>query len=833
MVLLALLLLAQPTAVRATRMFDARRGAIVQPGLVVVDGERIVQVGGAAPAGARTIDLGDATLLPGLMDAHTHLSFESGASWYRDALDLVFRWPAEQAQYAAEYARRTVESGFTTVRDLGSADFIDVGLKKAIDAGAVPGPRMIAAVHAVGSRGGHADLDPYPPDRVPPLGIREGICDGAEACRSAVRWQVKYGAGVIKLVASGGILSLADPVDNVQLSQAELDAIVDEAHRWGRKAAAHCHGDAAAKMLVRAGVDSIEHGTFLKPDTLQEMKKRGVVLMPGPMYDPKGQPRDELEKKFPRPIVEKALAAAKSWPEMIGNARRIGVRVAFGSDAGVGEHGKTNPQQLAWMVRWGFTPAAALQSATVVDAELLGVDAGVLEKGKLADVIAVPGNPLQDITAVERVSFVMKAGVVVKNGTAAPAPKKLALKAAHLFDAEKGALIDGATVLIDGDRITAAGRNVQVPGDARTIDLGDATLLPGLIDAHVHLTGESQEDFAKAAIESLFKFPAETTLQARVYARRTLLGGFTTVQNLGAPELTDFGLKRGIELGFTDGPRMLVSENAIGSRGGHADGAPAPPGHLVQRGVEEGICAGADQCRDAVRWQLKYGADVIKFMASGGVLSLTDPVDVPQLTPEETAAIVDEAHLWRKKAAAHCHGDAAAKIAIAAGVDSIEHGAFLKPETLAEMKRRGVVYVPTLMAVENVERRAREKKLPPLVAEKALQAASSLASTFRTAVQLGVPIALGTDSGVSHHGFNAHEITLMVRNGMPAAQALQAGTIAAAKLLQMEDRVGKLLPGYLADVIAVPGNVLQDPSAVERVSLVVKGGRLIKTPGNP
>ncbi len=680
MVLLALLLLAQPTAVRATRMFDARRGAIVQPGLVVVDGERIVQVGGAAPAGARTIDLGDATLLPGLMDAHTHLSFESGASWYRDALDLVFRWPAEQAQYAAEYARRTVESGFTTVRDLGSADFIDVGLKKAIDAGAVPGPRMIAAVHAVGSRGGHADLDPYPPDRVPPLGIREGICDGAEACRSAVRWQVKYGAGVIKLVASGGILSLADPVDNVQLSQAELDAIVDEAHRWGRKAAAHCHGDAAAKMLVRAGVDSIEHGTFLKPDTLQEMKKRGVVLMPGPMYDPKGQPRDELEKKFPRPIVEKALAAAKSWPEMIGNARRIGVRVAFGSDAGVGEHGKTNPQQLAWMVRWGFTPAAALQSATVVDAELLGVDAGVLEKGKLADVIAVPGNPLQDITAVERVSFVMKAGVVVKNGTAAPAPKKLALKAAHLFDAEKGALIDGATVLIDGDRITAAGRNVQVPGDARTIDLGDATLLPGLIDAHVHLTGESQEDFAKAAIESLFKFPAETTLQARVYARRTLLGGFTTVQNLGASELTDFGLKRGIELGFTDGPRMLVSENAIGSRGGHADGAPAPPGHLVQRGVEEGICAGADQCRDAVRWQLKYGADVIKFMASGGVLSLTDPVDVPQLTPEETAAIVDEAHLWRKKAAAHCHGDAAAKIAIAAGVDSIEHGAFLKPE---------------------------------------------------------------------------------------------------------------------------------------------------------
>jgi len=829
MVLLAVLLLAQPTAIRAARMFDARRGAIVQPGLVVVEGERIVQVGGAVPAGARTIDLGDSTILPGLVDAHTHLTFESGPSWYRDTFDLVLRSPAEQAQYAAEYARRTVEAGFTSVRDLGSSDYLDIGLKKAIDAGAVPGPRMIVAVHAVGSRGGHADLDPFPPDTVPPLGVREGICDGVEACRSAVRWQVKYGAGVIKFMASGGILSLADPVDNVQLSQAELDAIVDEAHRWGRKAAAHCHGDTAAKMAIRAGVDSIEHGTFLKADTLQEMKKRGVVLMPGPMYDPAGPPPD-LEKKFPRTIVEKALAAGKAWPEMIRNAQRIGVRIAFGSDAAVGEHGKTNPAQLTWLAKWGFTPAAALQSATVVAADLLGIEAGALEKGRLSDVIAVPGDPLRDIRAVEHVSFVMKGGVVVKNGTLAPLPKKIALKAAHLFDSEKGALIEGATVLIDGERIAAVGRDVQVPADARTIDLGNATLLPGLVDAHVHLTGESQEDYAKAFVEQLFKFPSEVTLEARTYARRTLLGGFTTVRNLGASDLTDFGLKRGIDLGFADGPRMVVSENPIGSRGGHADRAPAPRTHLVPKGAEDGICAGADQCRDAVRWQLKYGADVIKFMVSGGVLSLTDPVDVPQLTPEETAAVVDEAHLWRKKAAAHCHGDAAAKIAIAAGVDSIEHGSFLKPETLAEMKRRGVVYVPTLMAVENVERRAREKKLPPLVAEKALQAASSLANTFRTAVQMGVPIALGTDSGVSQHGLNAHEVTLMVRNGMTPAQALQAGTVSAARLLQMEDRIGKLAPGYLADVIAVPGNVLQDPSAVERVSLVVKGGRLMKQP---
>jgi len=496
----------------------------------------------------------------------------------------------------------------------------------------------------------------------------------------------------------------------------------------------------------------------------------------------------------------------------------------------VGLHGKTNPEQLVWLVRWGFTPARALQSATVSAAQLLGVEAGSLEAGLLADVIAVPGDPLRDITAVQKVSFVMKEGQVYRRGPEPPAPPKLALRAAHLFDSATGALIDGASVVIEGERIVAAGSGVQVPPDAQVIDLGDATLLPGLIDAHVHLTTESQEDFAKAYVEEVMTFPTEQTLIGRKYAQQTLQGGVTTARVLGAADLTDYGLKRAIELGFAQGPRLLVAENPIGSRGGHADGYPAPPAHLVPRGVAQGICAGPDQCRDAVRWQLKYGADVIKLMVSGGVLSLTDPVDVPQLTPEEAAAIISEAHAWHRKAAAHCHGDDAAKVAIAAGVDSIEHGSFLKPETLAEMKRRGVVYIPTLMAAENVERRAKENKLPPLIAEKALAAAGSLTRTFQTAVKLGVTIGMGTDSGVSHHGFNAHEITLMVKNGMPPAQALQAATVVDARLLQMEDRIGKLAPGYLADVIAVPGNVLQDPSAVERVSLVVKGGRVVKRP---
>src|SRR5207253_486673 len=318
MLLLALVLLSEPIVLKAARMFDSRKGVIVQPGLVVTEGEKIAQVGGAAPVGAQVIDLGDATLLPGLIDAHTHLTFEAGADWYHDEMDVLLRWPAEQAQYTAEYARRTLNAGFTAVRDLGSFDYEDLGLHHAIESGAVQGPRMVFAINPIGSRGGHADFDPFPPDRVPPLGVQRGICNGADECRAAVRWQIKYGATVIKFMASGGVLSLGDPVDNPQLTQAEMDAIVQEAHAWGRKAAAHCHGDAAAKVAIKAGVDSIEHGTFLKPDTLAEMKKRGTYLMPGPI-NPR-EPDEARIAKFPPAIQEKIRRANAAQPEMIRNA---------------------------------------------------------------------------------------------------------------------------------------------------------------------------------------------------------------------------------------------------------------------------------------------------------------------------------------------------------------------------------------------------------------------------------------------------------------------------------------------------------------------------------
>jgi imidazolonepropionase-like amidohydrolase len=405
----------RPVVLRAARLFDGKSDRVVSGGVVVVIQSGTIQAVGKSvtvPPNAEVIELGDATLLPGFMDAHTHLSFESSDNWYRDEVEGLLRYPAEQAQFAATYARRTVDAGFTTVRDLGSSDFIDVGLRNAITLGLLVGPRMLVAVHALGATGGHADGNPFPTNRVIPPGVPEGICNGADACRAAVRYQAKAGADVIKVAASGGVLSLADAVDAPQLTLDEMSAIVNESHRLGKKVAAHCHGDAAGKMAIAAGVDSIEHGSFLRPDTLAQMQAKGVYLVPTLLA---GEWTGGKAERFPPAIATKARAALQARSQMFRDALQAGVRIAFGTDSAVSPHG-LNAREFALMVSLGMSPAAALRSATSVDAALLGLSAklGTLEAGMLADVVAVPGNPLEDIHVTERVLFVMKEGVVVK-----------------------------------------------------------------------------------------------------------------------------------------------------------------------------------------------------------------------------------------------------------------------------------------------------------------------------------------------------------------------------------------------------------------------------------
>ncbi|HUL48085.1 MAG TPA: amidohydrolase family protein [Steroidobacteraceae bacterium] len=405
----------------------------------------------------------------------------------------------------------------------------------------------------------------------------------------------------------------------------------------------------------------------------------------------------------------------------------------------------------------------------------------------------------------------------------APAPETIVLKAAHIFDATGTALKDGGVVVVKGDRIVAVGGSA--PAGARVIDLGEATLLPGFIDAHTHLTMQLESNYYLMRYHDLMRFPAEQALYAALYAKRTLEAGFTTVRNVGAQDFVDISLRNAINAGVTEGPRMLTAAHGVGSPGGHFDEASFPPDRIQPEGPIQGICSGPEQCRLAVRYQMKWGADVIKIAASGGVLSEADPVDVPQLTLEEMKAIVSEAHAWRRKVAAHCHGDAAARLAIEAGVDSIEHGSFLTEDTLKLMKAKGVWLVPTRITVEYVLKEV--EGYPPQIAAKARAAAAAHGNMLRAAIKLGVPIALGTDAAVYPHGMNAQEFGLYVNHGMSPAQALLSGTRDDAKLLGIEADVGTLEAGKVADVVAVPGNVITNIRATEHPVLVMHLGKIV------
>ncbi|HXG33593.1 MAG TPA: amidohydrolase family protein [Bryobacteraceae bacterium] len=412
-------LAAQPVVLRAARLFDGKSASLQQPGVVVVSGSRIEAAGpqSAIPPNATIVDLGDATLLPGFMDAHTHLSGEGSDDALRDRVERLERTPAEQALMASVHARKTLMAGFTTVRDLGSNDFVDVALRNAIQRGAIAGPRMLVAVRGIGSTGGHCD-----PTNAVRFGLLQPgaeqftVANGPDAVRAAVRWVVKHGADVIKTCATGGVMSLNDDVDSPQLTQAELEALVDQAHTMRRKAAAHAHGAEGAKRAIRAGIDSIEHGSFLDDEALKMMVRRGTFYVPTLMAAQGLRERLERGARLDPRQERKARLALDALDVTVRKAIRMGVRIAFGTDAAVYPHGR-NAEEFAQLVARGLAPLDALKAATSVNAELFGLSdrLGTLEAGKLADIVAVPGDPTRDIRVTEKVFFVMKEGVIYRN----------------------------------------------------------------------------------------------------------------------------------------------------------------------------------------------------------------------------------------------------------------------------------------------------------------------------------------------------------------------------------------------------------------------------------
>jgi imidazolonepropionase-like amidohydrolase len=409
---------------------------------------------------------------------------------------------------------------------------------------------------------------------------------------------------------------------------------------------------------------------------------------------------------------------------------------------------------------------------------------------------------------------------------ASAADKSYVLKAARIFDGKGDHVTTPGVVVVVNGRIAAVGSRAAIPAGAETIDLGDATLLPGLIDAHTHLTYPYERDYRNEQLNQLKKNIPERTLDAVAIVRTTLMAGFTTVRDVGAGDYIDVGLRNAIAEGKIPGPRMLVAVNALGATGGHCDYSAgfAPMIFGRESGITDGVINSADQARQAVRYNIKHGADVIKTCATGGVLSLTDDVDTPQLTQAELDALVDEAHALRRKTAAHAHGATGAKRAIRAGIDSIEHGSFLDDEALDMMKARGTFYVPTLMAAEGLKERLSDGYVPPVIEVKARQAISALDATVRKAIARGVKIVVGTDATVYPHGRNAGEFRLLVNLGMKPIDALKAGTSLDAELLGVADRTGTLEAGRFADIVACQGDPEADIRALERVRFVMKEG---------
>ncbi len=403
------------------------------------------------------------------------------------------------------------------------------------------------------------------------------------------------------------------------------------------------------------------------------------------------------------------------------------------------------------------------------------------------------------------------------------------IKAARLIDGTGAASITNAVVVVTDNMIEAVGPvgSVRIPANARMLDLGDVTLMPGFIDAHTHLIGRVLGDPAgdNAAARDFASFGAILSVQN---ARNTLMAGFTTARNVGADQFDDLALRKAINEGWTPGPRMITAGHSIGIRGGHCDENGFEPG-MFDPGIEEGIADGPDEVRAAVRYQIKYGADVIKTCATGGVLSEGTAVGVTQYTFEELKALVDEANKLERRVAAHAHGTEGIKIAVRAGVSSIEHGSFLDEEGARLMRERGTYLVPTLSAAEGVERAAKTGVLKGLRAEKALAAAAAVRKGIRLAVANKVPIALGTDAGVVPHGTNTHEFVLMVQwGGMSNMDAIVAGTMNGARLLGWDKKVGSLSAGKWADIVAVSGDPVRDIENIRKVVFVMKNGVIYK-----
>ncbi len=428
---------------------------------------------------------------------------------------------------------------------------------------------------------------------------------------------------------------------------------------------------------------------------------------------------------------------------------------------------------------------------------------------------------------IQRVKLLLMIGVVAAPALVAqtapvPAPKVLALRAARLIDPKAGTTIPNPVIVIEDEKITTAGAGVRVPSGADVIDLAGATLLPGLIDCHTHITAQPTNYYE----DTFRRSPIDYAVLAHVYAKRTLEAGFTTVRDVGAAEYIDIALKRAIDKGDVPGPRMIPAALAISSTGGHGDLTGFSPYVRIEN--MSGIADGVDQIRKLVRTNVKYGADVIKVLAGGGVLSEEEQVGGPQFSQQELNALVEEASMWGRKVAAHAHGAEPIKRAINAGVVSVEHASLIDQEGIRLARQRGTFLVVDVYNDDYILAEYARMGYPEKIISKERQVGRLQRENFQKAFRAGVKMAFGTDAGVYPHGWNAKQFATMTAWGMTPMEAIQAATVRAAELIGWQGRVGEVSPGAYADVIAVAGDPLANITTLEHVTFVMKGGHVVK-----
>jgi len=408
-------------------------------------------------------------------------------------------------------------------------------------------------------------------------------------------------------------------------------------------------------------------------------------------------------------------------------------------------------------------------------------------------------------------------------GQQTSATRRMAVRAAHFVDAVSGQRTDDVVVLVEGDRIAQVGSRLAIPNGTEIIDLGRATILPGLVDVHTHLSNQSGEYYA----DTFRRSPIDAAVRAPIYARRTLEAGFTSVRDVGAAEFIDVALRDAIQEGVIVGPRMSVATLALSATGGHGDLNGFSP--YLRFETFSGIADGPDELRKKVRENIKRGADWIKVLAGAGVLSEEESAGAPQYSQQELDAVVTEAAMWGRKVAAHAHGAEAIKRAARAGVASVEHGGLVDEEGVRIMKEHGTYLVPDIITDVYILEHGAEQQLPAKIIDKERALRPQQDANWSRAMKAGVKFAFGTDAGVYPHGENARQFALLVKHlGMSPIDAIRMATTNAADLLGWQDRVGRVAPGFYADFVAVAGDPLADVSELERVRWVMKGGSVYK-----